>query len=112
MNNTVQSLSDEVSHLTHKGLDGLTSAGHQAGDFLQHTAHEALALSQRGMQALRSNGHDLQDRAKHAQQITASYIQNEPIKAVLMAAAAGATLMGLISLLTRRSDRGHRNRGT
>ena len=34
----------------------------------------------------------------------ADYTQNEPIKAMLIAAAAGALLMGLFSLLARSDD--------
>jgi ElaB/YqjD/DUF883 family membrane-anchored ribosome-binding protein len=41
------------------------------------------------------------DRAQMASDATVGYIKDEPVKSMLMAAAAGAVLMGLVGLLTR-----------
>jgi ElaB/YqjD/DUF883 family membrane-anchored ribosome-binding protein len=46
----------------------------------------------------------LHEKSSHARQLTTDYIQHQPIKAVLLAAAAGATLMGILGLVTRQRD--------
>lgn len=42
---------------------------------------------------------------EHASDTTVNYIREEPVKAVLMAAATGAALMALVSLVARSRDR-------
>jgi ElaB/YqjD/DUF883 family membrane-anchored ribosome-binding protein len=42
----------------------------------------------------------------HARDATTSYIQHEPVKSMLMAAAVGAALMGLVALFSRHSGPG------
>lgn len=50
---------------------------------------------------MRQTSQQLRDKAMHASDTTASYIRNDPIKSVLIAAATGAALMALVSLVTR-----------
>lgn len=103
MNTTVQSIGDDASNLAHEaalsteqairstqhlaqqGLDGLGTA----------RAHTGAALQQ------------LREKSSHARQATADYIQHEPIKSVLIAAAVGAGLMGLLALFSRHRGGGH-----
>ena len=47
----------------------------------------------------------LRDRAHRASDGTVNYIKDEPVKAVLIAAATGAALMALVALIGRPSDR-------
>jgi ElaB/YqjD/DUF883 family membrane-anchored ribosome-binding protein len=70
---------------------------------LQQAGEQASALAQRGLDALHEGTASLRSSARHASDSTAEYIQAEPLKAMLMAAAAGAALMGLVSLLARNS---------
>jgi ElaB/YqjD/DUF883 family membrane-anchored ribosome-binding protein len=58
----------------------------------------------RGMEAVRDTSQQLRERAQQAQDMTVAYVKDEPIKAMLIAAATGALLMGLISLLGRSRD--------
>jgi ElaB/YqjD/DUF883 family membrane-anchored ribosome-binding protein len=76
-----------------------------AGPALDDVAHDATSLAHRGSEALRHRSDQLRDQALHVRDATRGYIQHEPLKAVLMAAATGAALVALGTLL---SHRGHR----
>lgn len=128
MNNPVKNLGDDASTLAHdaaqgaeqairstqraaqQGLDrmadGLVDARAQTGAALQKLAHDAESLTHRGMEAVREGTHQLREKSMHAKDATASYIQHEPIKSVLIAAAVGAALMGLVALFSRHSGSG------
>jgi ElaB/YqjD/DUF883 family membrane-anchored ribosome-binding protein len=73
-------------------LDGLSGA-------VQGLEGRANHLQQRGEQAWGQ----VRASAVHAGASTRQYIQAEPVKAVLMAAGAGAALMALVGLLVRAS---------
>ncbi len=68
---------------------------------MTEAAEQADALMHRGGEALRHTGQNLQQRATHAREVASDYVRNEPFKSLLMAAATGAVLMGLASLLSR-----------
>lgn len=125
MINPVKTLGDDASALAHaaaqtadhairssqqvaqQGLDrlsdGLNEARSQTGSALRQLAHDTESLAHRGMEAVREGGHQLREKSLHARDATSTYIQHEPIKSVLMAAAVGAALMGLVALITRPS---------
>ena len=62
------------------------------------------AAARRGMEAVRDSSQQLRERAMQAQDMTVAYVKDEPIKAMLIAAATGALLMGIISMLGRSRD--------
>ena len=62
------------------------------------------AFKSRGMEAVRDTSQQLRERALQAQDMTVAYVKDEPIKAMLIAAATGALLMGIISMLGRSRD--------
>jgi ElaB/YqjD/DUF883 family membrane-anchored ribosome-binding protein len=66
---------------------------------------QAIGAAQRGVAAVRSGSQQMLDRAHQASDNTVTYIKGEPVKAMLIAAAAGATLMALVGLLTRTRER-------
>ena len=66
---------------------------------------QAISAAQRGVAAVRNSSQHMLDRAHQASDNTVTYIKDEPVKAILIAAAAGATLMALVGLLTRSRDR-------
>lgn len=90
---------------THHALDGLAggvqSLRDQASPRLDGATAQAGAMFKHGMDTLREGSQQLRARAQQAGESTTHYIQQEPVKAVLIAAAAGAALMALIALLTR-----------
>jgi ElaB/YqjD/DUF883 family membrane-anchored ribosome-binding protein len=81
------------------------SAARSAVDSLAESAQglqeKAQQATHRGADALRHSAQGLRDRAQHATESTRDYVQAEPVKAMLIAAATGAALMALASLLTR-----------
>jgi ElaB/YqjD/DUF883 family membrane-anchored ribosome-binding protein len=72
---------------------------------LNHAVEGVSAYAHRGVDTVRDASHQLRVKAEHASESTASYIRHDPLKSVLIAAATGAALMALVSLLTRNSDR-------
>ena len=72
---------------------------------LNHAVDGMSAFAHRGVDSVRDASHQLRVKAQHASENTASYIRHEPMKSVLIAAATGAVLMALVSVLTRNHDR-------
>lgn len=52
----------------------------------------------------REMAEQVRQRALQASNKAAAYARDEPMKSLLMAAAAGALLMGLVSLMVRSDD--------
>lgn len=71
----------------------------------QDLADEVSTLTERGGALLRQRAREAQERARQVRDSTQDLIQREPLKAVLVAAAAGALLMWLGSLLAHRRPR-------
>jgi ElaB/YqjD/DUF883 family membrane-anchored ribosome-binding protein len=92
-NQAMDKLSDKV--------DDLRS---QAAPLLNKVSSQAEAAARRGMEAVRDTSQQLRERAMQAQDLTVSYVKDEPIKAMLIAAATGALLMGIVSMLGRSRD--------
>jgi len=103
-------LLDRANHRADQMLQSTSVVAQQTLDDLARTANglkaDAGKLGQRGLDALHDSGQQLRDSARHAGERTRDYIRDEPVKAVLVAAATGAVLMALISLLNR--PHGHR----
>ncbi len=66
---------------------------------------QASDLTHRGVDAVREGAKQVREKAHSLGDHTVSYIKDEPVKSVLIAAAAGATLMGLLSLIARGASR-------
>jgi ElaB/YqjD/DUF883 family membrane-anchored ribosome-binding protein len=88
-------------HAAQQGLNSLSGARAQADSALHQLAADTANLGHRGMDAVRESGELLREKSAHAREATTHYIQHEPIKSVLMAAAVGAALMGVVALLGR-----------
>jgi ElaB/YqjD/DUF883 family membrane-anchored ribosome-binding protein len=91
-------------------VDGAAQGAGKALDSTQRAAEGALqsmgnALDH-GMDRLRKTSNQVQDGALRASEGTVAYIRHDPVKSVLIAAATGAALMALVSLLTRSNGRG------
>ena len=92
-NEALDSLSDKVQEV--RG---------QAAPVLNRVAEKAETLARRGIDAVKDGSQQLRERAQQASDSTVAYIKDEPVKAILIAAATGAALMALISLVTRSRD--------
>jgi len=76
----------------------------QAAPVLNRVAEKAETLARRGLEAVKDSSQVVRDKALRASDSTVAYIKDEPVKAILIAAATGAALMALISLMTRSRD--------
>ena len=77
----------------------------QATPLLNRATEQANALAQRGIDSLRDTSQHLRDTARRASDTTVNYIKDEPVKSMLIAAATGAGLLALVSLMGRSRDR-------
>jgi ElaB/YqjD/DUF883 family membrane-anchored ribosome-binding protein len=76
---------------------------HQTAPWLKNANNEMGSLAHRGMASVQETSKLVQDQAFKAKQSAEQYITNDPVKALLIAAASGAALMALISLASRSS---------
>jgi len=90
---------DEVS-------SSLDHARHETGAALRQLVSDSEALAHRGMDKVRDSAGHLREKSLHAREVTTNYIQHEPVKSMLIAAAAGAVLMALIALFSRNGHSG------
>ena len=129
MNNPIKTLGDDVSTLTHdaaqaaehsmrsmqratqQGLDRMADemddVRAQTSSTLKQLTRDAESMRHRSMDAVRDGSHQLREKSAHMRDATTTYIQHEPVKSMLMAAAVGAALMGLVALFSRSGDRRH-----
>jgi ElaB/YqjD/DUF883 family membrane-anchored ribosome-binding protein len=85
--------------------DKVESAREQAAPLVDRLSSQAEAVAHRSADAVRDTASQLRERALRASDTTAGYIRDEPVKAILIAAATGAALMALATLASRsRSD--------
>jgi ElaB/YqjD/DUF883 family membrane-anchored ribosome-binding protein len=77
----------------------------RTGAALDGIAASAGQLTHRGMEVVREGSHRLRTSSRQAADSTLGYIRDEPVKSMLLAAAAGATLLALLSLIGRRAVR-------
>ena len=92
-NDTLNSLSDKVQEVRD-----------QAAPVLNRVAEKAETLARRGLDAVKDSSQQVREKALRVSDSTVGYIKDEPVKAILIAAATGAALMALISLMTRSRD--------
>ncbi len=76
----------------------------EAAPALESASTKAREVVQKGKDTLTEATDQLRDRAVEASDAAAAYAKDEPMKALLIAAAAGALLMGLLSMLVRSDD--------
>lgn len=98
MSTTPTTLSRQLSNNATAALDATTEAAEQAMDDL---VQQAQGLAQRTSDLVHESAAQVRRKAEHARDVTRGYIEHDPLKAVLIAAAAGAGLVLLGSLLTR-----------
>lgn len=87
-------------------LDRLSGSVHdmheRASPRLMRMAEQAEDLMRRGADAMRDRSASMREAAYRASDQTRTYIRDEPLKSVLIAAAAGAVAVALANLLSRR----------
>jgi ElaB/YqjD/DUF883 family membrane-anchored ribosome-binding protein len=82
-------------------LAGTNELRQQVSPLLERTGEQAGALAQRSADAMRERAQQLRAQTLRVSDGTRNYIKDEPVKAVLIAAAAGAALVALLGLLRK-----------
>ena len=94
-----------AQHTVDNALDSLSNKVEdirsQAMPLIDRVSGQASAAAKRSIDAVRDTSQQLRDKAVRASDSTVAYVKDEPVKAVLIAAATGALLMGLVSLMRR-----------
>jgi ElaB/YqjD/DUF883 family membrane-anchored ribosome-binding protein len=101
--NETHAVIDRAARRGDAALQAGADAAHHALDSIGESARrlqaDAAALGQRSLDTLRDNGRQLRERAQVTGERTVDYIRDEPVKSVLLAAAAGAALVAVFGLL-------------
>jgi len=96
-------MGSDAAQAVQSGIDGLREGVPSA---ISRATAQAEDLTRRGMERARHASAAVRDKASQVSDQTVGYIRDEPVKAVLVAAAAGAAAALLIRWLSRsRSDR-------
>lgn len=90
--------------------DGLDQLRENVPGSLSRAAHQAEDMARAGIEKARAAGRSLASQASEMRKQTASYVREEPTKALLMAAAAGAVATLLIGWAARSNSSSSRAR--
>lgn len=98
-----------TQRVTHDVLDKLAGnvqdMRQQVSPLLQRAGEQTSALTQQGLDAVHGGAQAVRDQVRQTGDSTIEYVKAEPVKAMLIAAAAGAALTALIGLMGRSRDR-------
>ena len=86
-------------------VDGFASAYTEAQPLLARIGRQARGYAHDGMDVMRQAAGDVRDRSLRAVDTTRGYVREEPLKSLLLAAAVGAVVIGLVELVRVRRDR-------
>ncbi len=115
---TVEQLTDRAANKADEAIDSSKRAAQAALNSVQdgvdqlreaipsaftRAAAQVEAITRQGIDRARQASAEVRGQVNLAGDRTVQYIKDEPVKSVLVAAAAGAALVGLISLLSRAS---------
>ena len=99
--NAVLSTQNVANHAFDRLGEQIETARDRAVPLINRLSSQAETAARRGVAAMRDTSAQVRDKALKAQETTVSYIKDEPMKAMLIAAATGAALMALVGLLSR-----------
>ena len=94
------------ANTSYQGTGSAEGAGSDrgAGAGLAQVTDQAKVAAARAREALADSAQQLRERASHASESAVAYTKDEPMKALLIAGAAGAILMGILNMLVRSRD--------
>lgn len=113
---TVEQLTDRAANKADDAIDTSKRAAQDALNSVQdgvdqlrealpsafaRAAAQVESLTRQGIERARQASAEVRGQVNQASDRTVQYIKDEPVKSVLVAAVAGAALVGLVSLLTR-----------
>jgi ElaB/YqjD/DUF883 family membrane-anchored ribosome-binding protein len=114
--NTAERLADSADQalkstrrMANDTLDQVESAVDSARGNIQPViaklATQAESLARRGIDAVRDGASQVRERATGFGDMTVRYVRDEPVKSLLIAAAAGAAVAALMSFMNSRRNR-------
>lgn len=98
---TQQAASDALESLA----VAMQDLSQQANPTLERATERVSAMAHRGLDSVRETSHHLRVKAERTSENAVNYIRHEPVKSVLIAAATGAALMALVSLVSHARSR-------
>ena len=101
--------SEQAIETARKAADGALDALHDKVDALHDMMPGAFTraaarvdeMTRRGIDRARQTGSQARARVDRAGDMTVAYIKDEPMTSILIAAAAGAVVAAIVSMLTR-----------
>lgn len=101
--------SDRAIEAARRAADGALDALHDKVDALHDLIPGAFGraaarvddLTRRSIDRARQTSFDVRDRVGHGRDMTVAYVKDEPVRSILIAAAAGAALTILAGMLAR-----------
>lgn len=87
--------------VANRAIDSVDDVRASASESMERAIDRTEQFGHHTMDALRDSSQQLRLKAQRATDASADYIRHEPIKSVLIAAAAGAAVMVLTSLFAR-----------
>ena len=94
----LQQAANGIAHGAHGAIDSMS-------DTAKHGAQQISEFAQRGTDSVIQASQAVANQATRASKVAVHYIQDEPVKSMLIAAAVGASLMALVTLASRSRDR-------
>jgi ElaB/YqjD/DUF883 family membrane-anchored ribosome-binding protein len=92
---------DATRSMVGQKMDGMADTMKNLHDQTAPLLDRASEVAKRGVNSARQTSNELLNKAHQATDTTVSYIKDEPVKAMLIAAATGAALMALMSAMSR-----------
>ena len=99
--NAIRSTQSVANAAFDRMSDKVESARDRASPLIDRWSSQAENALHRSVDALRDTTSQLREQAAKVSDATAGRVRDEPLKAVLIAAATGAALMALIGLISR-----------
>ena len=90
-----------TNQVVDKAADTVDDAKSNVAPMLDKAGDQAQKLMQQGREKLNDASQIVREKAVQATDVAVGYTKDEPVKAMLIAAAAGALLMGLVSMMAR-----------
>ncbi len=104
VNDGIRTAQQGLGHAASAAAGKVDQLRDEATPALEKASAKAQEIGQKGIDALADTSKQLRDRASEASDAAVAYAKDEPMKALLIAAAAGALLMGLLSMMVRSND--------
>jgi ElaB/YqjD/DUF883 family membrane-anchored ribosome-binding protein len=100
-NSAIRSTQNVANAALDRLSDKVESVRDQASPMIDRLSSQAEVAARRGIEAVRDTSAQIRERAHQVSDSTVGYIQEKPVKSMLIAVAAGAALMALLGLMNR-----------